>query len=514
MKKSILIFFSVFFCLNFYSQIITNLRAVDIKGYYPITGYTYEYEVNIFNNNWDVVQSVALFVDVKSGVVASNSKSHCAFNVDTKGAKPASTTKYKFKVKWDDVEAKGSITLRLSSQYDNYPHEYSFTIEKPKVKISGPTTIKYGSTVTYIMSTNINFNPYMCQWAVSSDLQIVGTSNNGSVSIKVITNEPKDLKNAIKVVARESNGTELVGFVENLKIEPVYIVESDKKYACLNENISYSIKDLPSMASVSWQAISNVSLVSGQGTKAATFKATGNGEIKVKAIVTCNGKQYTVENNKASVGSPAKGSSFIVGNEVLVSGQTGYYYISGVPIGVEDYYSDYTWSLSSDYAFFPDFINYGTSVHVKGSLGIILPYPPHFPKRNKILFPTDPEDDQFPAALVSLSVSARNRCGSAEIGWTSITIVAKASGSGSDSDSDSGSGPGSRPGPLLNSSPSFQKTEEYSIKVYAYPSGKIVYEEQKVLDFNIENTTLRKGIYIIWKTDQSGNVTKKKVKKN
>lgn len=53
-----------------------------------------------------------------------------------------------------------------------------------------------------------------------------------------------------------------------------------------------------------------------------------------------------------------------------------------------------------------------------------------------------------------------------------------------------------------------------SVKVYVYPTGSLVYQKKNVVNFDIQNTTLGEGIYILEITDQEGNVTREKVMKS
>ncbi|MCU6167929.1 T9SS type A sorting domain-containing protein, partial [Enterobacter roggenkampii] len=52
-----------------------------------------------------------------------------------------------------------------------------------------------------------------------------------------------------------------------------------------------------------------------------------------------------------------------------------------------------------------------------------------------------------------------------------------------------------------------------AIRIYSFPTGSLVYKENKAINFDIQNTTLNAGIYILEKTDKEGNVTREKVMK-
>lgn len=72
----------------------------------------------------------------------------------------------------------------------------------------------------------------------------------------------------------------------------------------VGETVAFSIP--ATLPPVTWEAVSNAALVDGQGTRTATFKATGNGYMKVKATKSLgNGRYYVVENSQPWAGKPA-----------------------------------------------------------------------------------------------------------------------------------------------------------------------------------------------------------------
>lgn len=72
----------------------------------------------------------------------------------------------------------------------------------------------------------------------------------------------------------------------------------------VGETVAFSIP--ATLPPVTWEAVSNAVLVDGQETRTATFKATGNGYMKVKATKSLgNGRYYVVENSQPWAGKPA-----------------------------------------------------------------------------------------------------------------------------------------------------------------------------------------------------------------
>lgn len=107
----------------------------------------------------------------------------------------------------------------------------------------------------------------------------------------------------------------------------------------VGETVAFSIP--ATLPPVTWEAVSNAVLVDGQGTRTATFKATGNGYIKVKATKSLgNGRYYIVENSQPWAGKPAiptsisgfsntfnSRSTYIFGIDKDVDGATTYRWV-------------------------------------------------------------------------------------------------------------------------------------------------------------------------------------------
>lgn len=85
----------------------------------------------------------------------------------------------------------------------------------------------------------------------------------------------------------------------------------------VGETVAFSIP--ATLPPVTWEAVSNAVLVDGQGTRTATFKATGNGYMKVKATKSLgNGRYYVVENSQPWAGVPVEKE---IPRPVFVNGQ-------------------------------------------------------------------------------------------------------------------------------------------------------------------------------------------------
>ncbi len=114
-----------------------------------------------------------------------------------------------------------------------------------------------------------------------------------------------------------------------------------------NQNVTYSISKYS--GPVTWSAVSNVSLVSGQGTANGTFKGSGNGYASIKADVTYSGNTFTLTNNKAVwVGAPIQKTD----PSLTYNGKVGYSQAFTVDFEGIDETTKYTWKLTSGSATF------------------------------------------------------------------------------------------------------------------------------------------------------------------
>lgn len=84
------------------------------------------------------------------------------------------------------------------------------------------------------------------------------------------------------------------------------VITSSSYQVSPNQNISYTFSGLTlsSDIRITWQAVQNVTLVSGQGTTNATFKATANGKAKVRAIINYYGNEFIFESSNVTIEVP------------------------------------------------------------------------------------------------------------------------------------------------------------------------------------------------------------------
>ncbi|MDR2951554.1 MAG: hypothetical protein LBV71_20380 [Prevotella sp.] len=191
--------------------------------------------------------------------------------------------------------------------------------EKPesiygKVTIMCPDYILFGETVECIASVSGYAAPNV---EIDKNLfDIISIKNTSDpkhyipIHNQIVTIRAKQniyTSYIIKATAYKSNGYLNKDYYYEgqkiVKIHPKHTVSTTATILCANQNGSYKLE--PSASNINWQPISNMTLASGQGTATATFKASGNGYGKIKAIVTYDGKSYTVENSSVWVGKPS-----------------------------------------------------------------------------------------------------------------------------------------------------------------------------------------------------------------
>ncbi len=161
-------------------------------------------------------------------------------------------------------------------------------------KIAGPDKIRTRSTYSYsIVSGSVS------TWFVDKEYFEIISQNTKKITVKA-----KDKIGSTGISAYTTGEAFTSYMAIEIKTQDFKIVNS-KSTVCNNELITYTLSGTEAGDVVNWQPISNMTLASGQGTATATFKASGNGYGKVKAIVTYDGKSYPVENSSVWVGKPA-----------------------------------------------------------------------------------------------------------------------------------------------------------------------------------------------------------------
>lgn len=83
----------------------------------------------------------------------------------------------------------------------------------------------------------------------------------------------------------------------------IITMSANNAFACVNENVVYTLSENTSPnAIINWQGVQNATLVSGQGTRNATFKVSGSNYAIVKAVIT-EINSVTIQNSEVRIGT-------------------------------------------------------------------------------------------------------------------------------------------------------------------------------------------------------------------
>lgn len=465
MKKILMLVVGLAMFIGVSAQ-ISQLVGVSAKTYgagYPLEEKEYEYTVNMSGSG----SATFISLSCKNGIFTSNKSS--TYN-------SSAISSFSVKIKWGDA---GYGEIYVIDSNSGVSITYPVNIEKPSISISGPTTVKYNDYAEYKISANPNITISALTWNSSSDFESVSGENGGSYKVKLINNTFKTVNNAISVLAKTDYGD--LSTALSVKLEPTIVITPNNAIICNNSNITYSLTPI-SGASIIWYAGDNMTLISGQGLDAAIFKGYGNGYGTVKAVVTLNGKEYTVENSSVWVGSPSASAL----------GQI--YSLNGLKDG------DTTTSDN----FYPDFVVYpnvdkDTQIErYKWVVNGVASYQTsnyfsfHVPRLTS-------------GKTYNISVTPINNCGLGKEVTFTFSVTKNPDGGGQVILS--------APIDLLENKTLFNnENKATSVKIYNL-KGVEVYKEDNIINFNIQNTSLKSGIYIIETIDQDGNVTRDKVSK-
>jgi len=380
----------------------------------------------------------------------------------------------------------GNISVTISSNSSGgtggeNPGSGTGENNRPIVKIGllGPDTVMVGETVTFYPEDINSYQNFEKSWwwgledyekkgiceilektkdhLVLKFLKESKDSNRGRINIQY----QADFKNVTVVASKPV-------FIDEPKLNSTNLSNS---IICNNEEISFTITSTRNYP-VKWEAISNLTIIEGQGSNIAKFKASGNGVAKIRATIN---NIYTLENSSdvwvgapkmASVNSPGylcvNQSSSIDKNSVSVN-------FEGRPDG------RYKWTKGTNNFRFIGLVgDYG------GNEIAVVP--------------------SIKGAMI-INCEATNRCGS------TLQVI------GIEAENCKPSGGGGFNPTSINTNKSLGTIPYEDIRIFSFSTGQTVYQEKKTVNFSIENTTLKPGIYIIESTDENGNITRAKVMK-
>lgn len=387
-------------------------------------------------------------------------------------------------VVWTEEGKGGSIFYTYRNGSVSYEGRYNVLIQKEGS--SGGDTGGYVLTVTsdipnkkvslikkrYSITIGGSMSKFIksVEWSQSENIKLE-SKNLTNTQVFIVGVKPGKVR--LKASVLNYSGHLSDEFVDFDVIDDLSVI-SKSSIICAKDNpIDYSISDILEEAIIDWKPIINSHLISGQGARNSIFKASGNGLVRIKAVVKYDAKEYIVENSKVWVGIPEFENPY---DAVTLNVEKGMPYVCqfNVPGNVQGE-NTYTWSIKG-----PATIT--RTDNKTGSVNFLV--------------------NANARGLISLTGSVQNRCGKClKDQWIEAFL---------------GNGGGilkSIPQSISEDKPQ-QTSSPQSVKIYSFATGYLLYQEKNVTNFNIQNTNLNPDIYILEITDSEGNTTRQKVAKN
>lgn len=450
----------------------------------PNRAYTY-----VFKANQAVDATTKVTVFVEGGTFVNSNNMNIADYYIQKGQ-----TSFEFQIQWDDNPIPNG---RISTLTFGYPYLGNISvislkgvsvnnIQSSPIRVNnGVIEIPYGQTGALTLTTSANY-PYMSEntYSITNfEWNLAGntTRGNGTYTINYgPTNLDGDI---VSVTPIGYICNEVLGIPSTITIKRtlnVNIISNSGNVVCENSMISFSAIGVPNGASINWIAGNNFTLVSGQNTTNAIFRANGNGQGVVKAQLSIAGASSIVENNKVWVGVPnesageitnfeANGMEFVCGSVYLFS----VYPKEG---------TEYIWTVEGG-RILTDRPSDDQNSYVYIETNMVRP-------KSKLYF--------------SLSAQTKNTCGLGPatvrqgnvIFGDPVTLSVKR-----ELNDES----------IIKSSPSILNYKEIvKIKVYLL-TGILISSENVNSGFDIKSLNLQNGIYILETTDNDGNIKREKI---
>lgn len=325
MKKILLMIVGLLLLVGANAQ-ISQLGGIErvhySRGDRPLEGKEYDYRILMTGGK----SAVWVRLICKNGVFTIDNSTIYNTNV---------LNSFSLKVKWGSA-GPGEIYAEDSN---GYKAVYRVDVEKPGISISGPSSTKYNDYAEYSISVNPNISIKSATWNNSQEFKYISGQGTSNYKVQVVKNDKKVVNNAIEVTAQTDYGVFYAN--KNVSIEPVFAITTNQTTVYSGDYVSYSINAI-SGAVITWEAGNNTTLISGQGTSTAIFKASGNGYGTVRATVAYGGKSYTVENSSVWIGKPQTPILSCSGGTTLQPNST--YELQAVSGGAKTY----TWSTASN----------------------------------------------------------------------------------------------------------------------------------------------------------------------
>lgn len=468
--------------LTVYSQSITAKITGETKVC-PNKAYTYVFQTS---QAVDTLTKVTIFV--QGGILENKNHNIADYNI------PKGQSRFEFNVLWDDYPINnGQISsLSFGSQYLNKINVISLKGVSVNYIQSSPISINnriieipYGQTGTITLTTSASY-PFTSESIYSIknfEWSFAGNTTRGN-NTYIINYGATDLnENVISVKPIGFICNETIGAPSTITIKRtlnVNIISNSGNVACDNSTVSFSAIGIPNGATINWTAGNNFTLLSGQNTSNATFRAYGNGRGKVMAQVSIGGTSKIIENNSVWIGAPNESAGEISGFETngmeFVCGSV--YLFSIYPTAG----TEYIWTVEGG-RILTDRPSDDQNSYVYIETNMVRP-------KSKLYF--------------SLSVQSKNSCGSGPatvrqgyvIFGDPIDLSLKSKVEGKD---------------IKNIDfNNINNDEVVNVKVYKI-SGELIYSKNEILNFNVKSLNLKNGIYIIETLNNNEGIKREKI---
>ena len=384
---------------------------------------------------------------------------------------------------WNEARSDGKIELKFTtgdiiSLSNIVIKDANNEIPLPKMNIIGPDSLFLLEPTTYRLIGYDN-SVTSVKWEDGKKSLFYKNTTGYQTSVTAIQASPIGITGLIAVINDKFISSNLV--IKNIKIIEPSLTKSTS-IICENQIISYTLKNYYPNATVTWQAGSNLTLVSGQGTSTATFKGSGNGKGVVKATVSYDGVSYPIENSDVWVGPPmaASGIGFIPNDPIIEMPQeTPEYLCINKAFSNKNYiYSQITGGdliSNTEYQWIKKTNNFNLASTTFSKAMVV---------------PTAKGD-------MIIEYTTKNKCGSMAGPIKYIIKATECDLNGNPINSGGGGGVITPPDDFIPMSRSSVEPQPTSIRIYSYPTGSLVYQKKNTISFDIQSTNLGEGIYIL-----------------
>jgi len=227
-----------------------------------------------------------------------------------------------FKVRWTQITNTAKVEVVLRNVPENTP--IGSAVSTPNIKvlkdntedpsqkmsISGPSELYVLEPGTYNLINHQFSISNSAKWVEESNLCRVKEewdyiSGYSAIVTPIMSSDSE--KTRLRCTAGDSSTGLNAIFYKTIIIKKPKITSNSINIQN-NEEVTYTLKDYYPSAQIVWQAGNNMTLVSGQGTSTATFKASGlffdaygYATGVVKATISNNGINYAAENSDVQI---------------------------------------------------------------------------------------------------------------------------------------------------------------------------------------------------------------------